>query len=211
MTRALALALLGLGCAARLAPIDPGAIDGATWTNAELGLAATLPEGWAFLANEEVERSLRAESEEMPDVLRRSKSALAGATALFGMVDRAHAPAPGRARRALLAYAQRLRDAPAGLSSEALARDLERGLLALELPIEIGTRRQAIVAARRFTVVPTVMTHRGVRGRLDHYLRYEPGRLLVLTVSYPPEESAPPQEAIEALRPLERPEAPEEP
>lgn len=211
MRRAALLAALCLACATRLPPIDPGVVRGATWESAALGLAATLPAGWAFLEPAAIEQGVRAEAEGLPGALRRSKGALAGSTTLFGMVDRAHAPAPGRARRALLAYAQRVPNATPGLTSETLASELERGLLALDMPIEIATRRHAIVAGRRFVVVPTLLTHEGVRGRLDHYLRYDAERLLVLTVSYPPEETAPPQEAIDALRPLAQPNSQESP
>jgi hypothetical protein len=196
---ALWLTLLALGCATRLPPIDPGAIRGDTWESTELGLAATLPEGWAFLAPEEIEAGLRGEAKHMPRALRPSKRELDRTTTLFAMVDRSHATAPGPVRRGMLAHAQPVADPPAGLTSEAIATDLERQLLALEIPIEIGVRRHTIVAGRRFVVVPTVLTQEGVRARIDHHLRYEPGRLLVLTLTYPPEEQTPPQEAIEAI------------
>lgn len=200
MKRAIVL-LLAVACA-RPAPLDPGAMRGAIYENAAFDLRVAPPEGWAFLSRDEIERGLVAEEPELPSALRRSKASLAKTTTLFGMVDRADPPAPGRARRAVMAYAQRVPHPPPGLSSETLANELERGLLAQEIPIAIGDRRQAIVADRRFVVVPTELEHGGVRGRLDHYLRYEPDRLLVLTVAYPPEESAPPQAAIEAIRPL---------
>lgn len=204
MKRALALALASLFLAcAQPAPLDPGTTSGAVYENPSFDLRVAPPEGWGFLSRDEIERGLVAEEPELPSALRRSKASLAKTTTLFGMVDRAETPAPGRARRAVLAYAQRVPNPPPGLTSEALASELERGLLAQEIPIEIGDRRQAIVADRRFVVVPTELEHGGVRGRLDHYLHYQPDTLLVLTVAYPPEESAPPQAAILAIRPLD--------
>jgi hypothetical protein len=197
---AFALALLAVACAGP--PLDPGVLQGGVYENAAFDLRVTLPEGWAFLAPDEIERGVIAQEPELPSALRRSKASRARTTTLFGMVDRTQPPAPGRARHAVLAHAQRIPRPPPGLTSETLANELERGMREQEIAIEIGERRQAIVADRRFVVVTAELEHGGVRGRLDHYLRYEPDRLLVLTVAYPPEESAPPPAAIEAIRPL---------
>lgn len=202
MNRAFAvgLAIACFACASARDPIDPGMLRGAAYENAAFDLRVVPPPGWSFLGADEIDRGVGAEAKQMPSALGRAKAALVGTTTLFGMVDRTHAPAAGSARHAVLASAQRVPNAPAGLTSETIATELTNGLLALEMPIAIGARRQAIVADRRFVVVPTELEHDGVRGHLDHYLRYEPGLLLVLTVSYPPEETAPPQEAIESIR-----------
>lgn len=198
----LALALSLVACAQRGAPIDPGVRSGASYENAGFDLRVVPPPGWELLAPDEIERAVSAASPAMPSALRRAKANAAKTTALFGMVDRAHAPAPGRARRAVLAQAQRVPSPPEGLTSETIATELADGLAEVEPPIQIGARRQAIVGGRRFVVVPTIATQGGITGRLDHYVRYEPFRLLVLTVSYPPEETAPPQDAIESIGPL---------
>lgn len=199
MKRAAAFAIAAvLGCAARPEPIDLGELSGAVYRNAALDLRVTLPPGWAFLSREEVAAGVEAAYADRP----RSERPALGESTLFTMVDRAHAPAPGRARRSVAAHAQMLRDPPAGLTSETIAIELERSLRAGDVPVRIGTRGQAIVGGRRFAVVATEMERGGIRGRLDHYIRYEPDRLVVLTFSYPPEESAPPQIAIEAIQPL---------
>ena len=89
------------------------------------------------------------------------------------MVDRSDQPVPGRPRRSMAAHAQKIIDPPAGFDTILIASELEKSLRASDLPIAVGARAQAIVGGRRFTMVPTEMERNGIRGRLDHYLRYE--------------------------------------
>jgi hypothetical protein len=207
LRRAVLIALAALACATRTPPIDPGAVEDSLYRNEQLDLTVRLPAGWAFLSREEVEASARRASVQDPQVSD-ALAALGRTTSLFTMVDRAHEPAPGRARRAVTAFADTVKSPPAGVTSELFADQLVAALRKADLPVRIGARRQAIVGDRRFVVVATELEHDGIRGRLDHYLRYEPERLLVLTIAYPPEESAPPQAAIESIRPLSREESP---
>jgi hypothetical protein len=195
---AVAVALAALACASRPVPVEPGALQGSTYRNDALDLRVALPPGWAFLTDEEVAAEVRAAYPDRPE-LHEPRS---GATALFTMVDRGSPPAPGRARRAVSARAEAVRKAPAGVTSEVFADELENSLRNDHVVSAFGARRQAIVAGRRFVVIATEMERAGVRAKLDHYVRYESGRLLVLTFSYPPEESAPPQVAVEALGPV---------
>jgi hypothetical protein len=207
---ALVLTLLCVACAQGGPPIDAGVEREGRYENASFDLAVTPPPGWAFVAQDEIARLVEADQPTLPTPLRRAQAKRADTTPLFAMVDRAHAPEAGRPRRAIVAQAQRVPSPPAGLTSETIATELEQGLRDVEPPIEVGARRIAIVADRRFVVVPTLVTHEGVTGRLDHYVRYEPDRLLVLSVTYPPEETAPPQAAIESIRPLATATAPKE-
>ena len=200
MKRAAAIALLALSCATSR-PVEPGVFGDRVYENAALDLRVVLPPGWVFLSREEIARSVEQRSASAQEK-RAAKSALTDPTMLFTMADASHTPAASQPRTSVAAHAQRVAKPPAGLSSEQLAIELEHALLAGDAPIEIGTRRQALVGGRRFTVLPTVTQHRGVRGHLDHYLRYEDGRLLTLTMAYPLDRAAPPQEAVEAIRPL---------
>ena len=184
---------VALACATPSAPIDPGALKGSVYRNEAFGFEVQAPAGWAFLTNEEVAAEVHAATGDGTELLK---------GALFHLVDRGTQPAAHRARRAVTARAETVKGAPKDVTSEVFADQLENTLRNGGGGVVFGPRRQAIVAGRRFVVIATEVSHAGLRAKLDHYVRYEGGRLLVLTFSYPPEESGPPQNAIESIRPL---------
>jgi hypothetical protein len=187
-----AIALAALACATRPAPVDPGALQGSVYRNDALDLVVTAPPGWAF--------AMRGEpAADTPAGRPKRGKSRAKETPLFTLVDGASPPAPGRARRSLSARAETVPDAPAGATSEIFADALADALQNDDSTIALRERRQAMVGDRRFTVVATEMERGGVRARVDHYVRFESGRVLVLTFSYPPEQSGPPPAVVAAI------------
>ena len=190
-------------CASSSKPsVDAGRFNGNAYENASLGFQVVLPTGWVFLRPEQLDAAARQLIAESGPQSAGEKASMARTTMLFGLVDLTHVAQPGETPRSIAATLERLDDSVVGMTSETYAAATRMTLETNpRLVTTFGKWHHQTLAGRDFVVLPTVVETEGMRAHQDYFVRVENGQALGLVVAYP-ENSASPQEALDAFQPL---------